>query len=47
MVGAGRVGKNHSRWITRHVPGGRIVALVDPVAETFGMKLTPIDGVLK
>ena len=35
MVGAGRVGKNHSRWITRHVPGGRIVALVDPVAETL------------
>lgn len=31
MVGAGRVGKNHSRAITRHVPGGRIVALVDPV----------------
>ena len=35
MVGAGRVGKNHSRWITRHVPGGRVVALVDPVAETL------------
>jgi predicted dehydrogenase len=35
MVGAGRVGKNHSRWITRHVPGGQIVALVDPVAETL------------
>jgi myo-inositol 2-dehydrogenase / D-chiro-inositol 1-dehydrogenase len=35
MVGAGRVGRNHSRWITRHVPGGHIVALVDPVAETL------------
>jgi scyllo-inositol 2-dehydrogenase (NAD+) len=35
MVGAGRVGKNHSRWITRHVPGGQVVALVDPVAETL------------
>jgi scyllo-inositol 2-dehydrogenase (NAD+) len=35
MVGAGRVGKNHSRWITRHVPGGHVVALVDPVAETL------------
>jgi myo-inositol 2-dehydrogenase/D-chiro-inositol 1-dehydrogenase/scyllo-inositol 2-dehydrogenase (NAD+) len=30
MVGAGRVGKNHSSSITRHVPGGQIVALVDP-----------------
>jgi predicted dehydrogenase len=29
MIGAGRVGKNHSRAITRHVPGGKIVALVD------------------
>jgi predicted dehydrogenase len=35
MVGAGRVGKNHSRWITRHVPSGHVVALVDPVAETL------------
>jgi len=35
MVGAGRVGKNHSRWITRHVPGGHLVALVDPVAEAL------------
>lgn len=33
MIGAGRVGKNHSRAITRHVPGGKIVALVDPVAQ--------------
>ena len=31
MIGAGRVGKNHSRAITRHVPGGKIVALVDPM----------------
>lgn len=31
MIGAGRVGKNHSRAISRHVPAGRIVALVDPV----------------
>lgn len=30
MVGAGRVGKNHSRAISRHVPSGKIVALVDP-----------------
>lgn len=30
MVGAGRVGKNHTRAITRHVPGGKVVALVDP-----------------
>ena len=33
MIGAGRVGKNHSRAITRHVPSGRIVALVDPVVQ--------------
>ena len=33
MVGAGRVGKNHSRAITRHVPSGKIVALVDPSKE--------------
>ncbi len=30
MVGAGRVGKNHSRAISRHIPTGKIVALVDP-----------------
>ena len=33
MIGAGRVGKNHSRAITRHIPGGNIVALVDPIQE--------------
>ncbi|MFU8827503.1 MAG: Gfo/Idh/MocA family oxidoreductase [Brevefilum sp.] len=33
MVGAGRVGKNHSRAITRHVPGAEIVALVDPAVS--------------
>ncbi len=33
MIGAGRVGKNHSRAITRHVPGGKIVSLVDPVVD--------------
>ena len=45
MIGAGRVGKNHSRAITRHVPGGKIVALVDPVipvrnetAKEFGIE---------
>jgi len=31
MIGAGRVGKNHSQALTRHVPNGKIVALVDPV----------------
>jgi predicted dehydrogenase len=29
MVGGGRVGKNHSRAITRYIPGGQIVALVE------------------
>ncbi|MFH1524426.1 MAG: Gfo/Idh/MocA family oxidoreductase [Chloroflexota bacterium] len=33
MIGAGRVGKNHSRAITRHIPGGKIVALVDPMVQ--------------
>ena len=32
MIGAGRVGKNHSRALKR-VPNGTIVALVEPVAE--------------
>lgn len=31
MIGAGRVGKNHSRAITRHVPDGKIVSVVDPM----------------
>lgn len=31
MVGAGRVGKNHSRAITRGVPNAVLVALVDPM----------------
>jgi len=35
MVGAGRVGKVHSRSITRHLPSGQVVALVDPVAEVL------------
>jgi len=35
MIGAGRVGKNHSRAITRFVPGAEITALVDPVAEVL------------
>lgn len=33
MVGAGRVGKNHANAITRHVPLGQIVALVDPAVK--------------
>jgi predicted dehydrogenase len=33
MIGAGRVGRNHSQAITRHVPDGKIVALVEPVEE--------------
>lgn len=45
MVGGGRVGKNHSRAITRHVPGGQIVALVETMdlvreetAQEFGIE---------
>jgi myo-inositol 2-dehydrogenase/D-chiro-inositol 1-dehydrogenase/scyllo-inositol 2-dehydrogenase (NAD+) len=33
MIGAGRVGKNHSRAIAHHIPGGNIVALVEPVVN--------------
>jgi len=33
MIGAGRVAKNHSRAITRHIAGARIAAIVDPLAE--------------
>lgn len=43
MVGAGRVGRQHSRSIINHVPGAACVALVDPddavrkaTAEEFG-----------
>ncbi len=31
MIGAGRVGKLHSGTLRRHVPGGKVVALVDPL----------------
>ncbi|OGN96916.1 MAG: hypothetical protein A2Z71_07105 [Chloroflexi bacterium RBG_13_50_21] len=33
MVGGGRVGKNHSRAITRYILGARIVALVEPMTQ--------------
>jgi len=33
MIGAGRVGKLHSGTLKRHVPGGDVVALVDPWEE--------------
>lgn len=33
MIGAGRVGKNHSRSIIEHVPGAACVALVDPAVQ--------------
>ena len=33
MVGAGRVGKNHSNSIKRFVPGAEIVGLVDSSPE--------------
>lgn len=33
MIGAGRVGKNHSRTLNGFVPGSEIVAIVDPVEE--------------
>ncbi len=33
MIGGGRVGKNHSRAIVRHVAAARIVAIVDQVEQ--------------
>ncbi|PKN97109.1 MAG: oxidoreductase, partial [Chloroflexi bacterium HGW-Chloroflexi-4] len=33
MIGAGRVGKNHSRALSRHIAAAKIVALVDPMAK--------------
>lgn len=33
MVGAGRVGKLHSGTFARYVPGGTVVALVDPATQ--------------
>ena len=33
MIGAGRVGRNHSRAIARHIAGGSIVAIVDQVVS--------------
>lgn len=33
MIGAGRVGKHHLNNITRYIPGGCVVAIVDPAAE--------------
>ena len=45
MIGGGRVGKNHSRALTRYVPGGKIVALVETMeavrqetANEFGIE---------
>jgi len=35
MVGAGRVGRVHSKSIVRHVPGGQVVAIVDPASEVL------------
>src|SRR5512143_130253 len=35
MVGAGRVGRVHSNSIARHVPGGQVVAIVDPATEVL------------
>ncbi|MCA9867632.1 MAG: Gfo/Idh/MocA family oxidoreductase [Anaerolineae bacterium] len=35
MIGAGRVGKLHSGTLRRHVPGGELVALVDPFQKVL------------
>ena len=35
MIGAGRVGKNHSQAIIGSVPGAEITALVDPMTEVL------------
>jgi predicted dehydrogenase len=43
MVGAGRVGRVHSRSITRHVPSGHVVALVDPATDVLQATGTEFD----
>jgi len=35
MIGAGRVGKNHSSAITGYVPNAKIIAMVDPAEEVL------------
>jgi len=35
LIGAGRAGKVHARTLTQYLPNGKLVALVDPVAETL------------
>ena len=35
LVGAGRAGKVHANSLTRHVKGGQLVCLVDPVPQTL------------
>jgi myo-inositol 2-dehydrogenase/D-chiro-inositol 1-dehydrogenase/scyllo-inositol 2-dehydrogenase (NAD+) len=35
LIGAGRAGKVHARSLTHHLPDGKLVCLVDPVAETL------------
>jgi myo-inositol 2-dehydrogenase/D-chiro-inositol 1-dehydrogenase/scyllo-inositol 2-dehydrogenase (NAD+) len=35
MIGAGRVGKNHSNSITGYIPNAQITALVDPAEEVL------------
>jgi myo-inositol 2-dehydrogenase/D-chiro-inositol 1-dehydrogenase/scyllo-inositol 2-dehydrogenase (NAD+) len=35
MIGAGRVGKNHSNYITGYIPNAQITALVDPSEEVL------------
>ena len=35
MIGAGRVGKLHSGSLSRFVPGGKVVALVDPATAVL------------
>ena len=35
MVGAGRVGRLHTRSITRHIPSGKVVAIVDPAPDVL------------
>jgi predicted dehydrogenase len=35
LVGGGRAGKVHANSITRHLPGGRLVCIVDPVQDVL------------
>ena len=43
MVGAGRVAKVHANSLINHVPGGKLVAMVDPIEEVLTLTAKDYD----